>query len=39
MLKAEPGFTEVVSHCINTGDAPPVRSMAYQIPNKLKGEG
>ena len=36
MLKAEPGLTEVVSHCINTGDAPPVRSMAYQIPGKWK---
>ena len=36
VLKAEPGLTEVVSHCINTGDAPPVRSMAYQIPSKWK---
>ncbi len=26
----------MVSHCINTGDAPPVRSMAYQIPSKWK---
>ena len=23
VLKAEPGLTEVVSHCINTGDARP----------------
>ena len=36
VLKAEPGLTEVVGHCINTGDAPPVRSMAYQIPSKWK---
>ena len=36
VLKAEPGLTEVVSHCISTGDAPPVRSMAYQIPSKWK---
>ena len=39
VLKAEPGLTEVVSHCINTGDTPPLRSMAYQIPSKCKGEG
>ena len=31
---AEGRTSEVVSHCINTGDAPPVRSMAYQIPSK-----
>ena len=36
VLKAEPGLTEVISHCINTGDAPHVRSMAYQIPSKWK---
>ena len=26
----------MVSHCINTGDALPVRSMAYQILSKWK---
>ena len=31
VLKAEPGLTEVVSQCMNTGDAPPVRSMAYRF--------
>ena len=35
-IYAEGRTSEVVSHCINTGDAPPVRSMAYQIPSKWK---
>ena len=36
VLSDQPGTTDLVTHDIDTGDAPPVKSVPYQIPDRWK---